>query len=422
MGIIPIMKPLDRVLAEIDSSEGNMVQTMIEMIGIPAVAPESGGLGEERKADYLMPKLAGFDEVVRIDVPDNFDPSIMRPNILARKIGKKDGTVWIVAHMDVVPAGDPSKWDNPPFEPILKDGSIYGRGTEDNGQALISSLFAALPYLGEELGGMSIGLAYVSDEETTSLMGIGYLIDHGYFSHDDVVVVPDWGSPGGSKIWLSEKSLVWVKFDVVGRSVHGSTPHKGLNAFRASAYFMADLIDTLESRFSERNELFSPPFSTFEPTKSSATVENVNTIPGTHSFCIDVRLLPTYSIDDVMDVCREVAKRHEKDGLRIIVTELQRNVSGSVSSPDSIGFKALSDAVETITGSRPAPAGTGAATCANFFRLADFDAYVWQCGGGTLHEPNEHVVISNLMTDCKVFATLFHSLCLKGEDGDQTGE
>ena len=126
MGIIPIMKPLDRVLAEIDSSEGNMVQTMIEMIGIPAVAPESGGLGEERKADYLMPKLAGFDEVVRIDVPDNFDPSIMRPNILARKVGKKDGTVWIVAHMDVVPEGDFSKWDNPPFEPILKDGSIYG--------------------------------------------------------------------------------------------------------------------------------------------------------------------------------------------------------------------------------------------------------------------------------------------------------
>jgi succinyl-diaminopimelate desuccinylase len=87
-----------------------------------------------------------------------------------------------------------------------------------------------------------------------------------------------------------------------------------------------------------------------------------------------------------------------------------------VSSLDSLGFRSLSDAVEYVTGSKPVPSGTGGATCANFFRLAGFDAYVWQCGGGTLHGPNEHVVISNLMTDCKVFAALFYSLCLEGKE------
>ncbi len=411
------MRPLDQVLSEIDSSRDDVIDMMMGMIRIPAIAPESGGVGEGKKADYLMERLHGFDEVRRIEVQDTFDPSISRPNILARKIGPKKGTVWIVAHTDVVPVVDLEKWDSPPFEPVYKDGKIYGRGTEDNGQAVISSFFASRPFLSEKLEGMSIGLAYVADEETTSEMGIGYLVDHDYFTEDDVIVVPDWGSPGGTRIWLSEKNLLWIKFDVEGKSVHGSTPHKGINAFRVSTYLLADLMDVLSERFSEQNPMFSPPFSTFEPTKRPATVDNVNTIPGTDSFCMDVRLLPSYSMDDVISAAEEVARSHsERSGATITVSEIQRNLSGAPSSTDSIGFRALSDAVEHITGSRPIPSGTGGATCANFFRLKGLDAYVWQCGGGTLHGPNEYVVLDNLMTDCKVFATLFYNLCLKGDE------
>ncbi len=411
------MRPLDRILSEIDSSKDDIISTMMGMIRIPAIAPESGGVGEGEKADYLMERLQGFDEVRRIEVQDTFDPSISRPNILARKIGPKKGTVWIVAHMDVVPVVDLEKWDSPPFEPVCKDGRIYGRGTEDNGQAVISSLFASRPYLSEKLEGMSIGLAYVADEETTSEMGIGYLVDHDCFTEDDVIVVPDWGSPGGTRIWLSEKNLLWMRFDIEGKSVHGSTPHKGINAFRVSTYLLADLMDVLSERFSEQDPMFLPPFSTFEPTKRPATVDNVNTIPGTDSFCMDVRLLPSYSMDDVIAAAEEVAMQHSRrSGATIRVSEIQRNLSGAPSSTDSLGFRALSDAVERITGSRPIPSGTGGATCANFFRLKGLDAYVWQCGGGTLHGPNEYVVLENLMTDCKVFATLFYNLCLKGDE------
>ncbi len=411
------MRPLDQVLSEIDSSKDDVIDMMMGMIRIPAIAPESGGVGEGKKADYLMERLQGFDEVRRIEVQDTFDPSVTRPNILARKIGPKKGTVWIVAHTDVVPVVDLEKWDSPPFEPVYKDGKIYGRGTEDNGQAVISSFFASRPFLSEKLEGMSIGLAYVADEETTSEMGIGYLVDHDYFTEDDVIVVPDWGSPNGTRIWLSEKNLLWMRFDVEGKSVHGSTPHKGINAFRVSTYLLADLMDELAERFDAQDPMFSPPFSTFEPTKRPATVDNVNTIPGTDSFCMDVRLLPSYSMDDVIAAAEEVARIHsERSGAKITVSEIQRNLSGAPSSTDSVGFRGLSDAVEYVTGTRPVPSGTGGATCANFFRLKGLDAYVWQCGGGTLHGPNEYVVLDNLITDCKVFATLFYNLCLKGEE------
>ena len=74
----------------------------------------------------------------------------------------------------------------------------------------------------------------------------------------------------------------------------------------------------------------------------------------------------------------------------------------------------MSDSVESVVGKRPKAVGVGGGTCANFFREKGLDAYVWQCGGGTLHAPNEYVVMENLMTDAKVCATMYYELCLKG--------
>ena len=407
------MKTLGEIIGSIDASEDDMVRTMIEMIRIPALAPVNGGDGEGRKADYLMTQVQGFDSVERVDVPDNTDPSVMRPNILARKNGKRKGTVWIVAHMDVVPAGDPDLWDTPPFDPVYKDGKVYGRGTEDNGQSIISSMFASRFFLDQDLQGMSMGVAYVADEETTSLMGIEYLLDHGYFTEDDVIMVPDWGSPGGSEIELSEKHLVWLKFDIEGKTTHGSTPNLGINAYRVSTFLLADLMNKLEAEFSLNDDIYLPHMSTFEPTKRPATVENVNTIPGHDEFSMDIRLLPAYKIDDVVEMARTIARKHEEvTGAKITVTEIQRHTAGMPSSKDTPGYRALSEAIEEVTGNVPVAVGVGGGTCANFFRARGLNAYVWQCGGGTLHAPNEHVVMENLMTDTKVFATMYYKLCM----------
>ena len=97
---------LDGILEGIGDSREDIVRMMCGMISIPAISPAAGGTGEEKRADYLMDYLKGFDSVERMDFEDGTDPSIKRPNILARKNGKKAGTVWIMAHMDTVPAGD----------------------------------------------------------------------------------------------------------------------------------------------------------------------------------------------------------------------------------------------------------------------------------------------------------------------------
>ncbi len=408
------MKSLETVLDEVDHSIDEMISTMIGMIQYPALAPVNNGDGEGKKADFLMANLKGFDSVERIDVPDNHDPTVMRPNILARKKGRIDRTLWIVAHMDVVPAGDVSLWDTPPFEGVYKDGRIYGRGTEDNGQSIISSMFASRPFLDQELNGMSLGIAYVADEETTSRMGIEYLLDHGHFSEGDMVMVPDWGSPGGIQVEVAEKSMLWLRFIIEGKTTHGSTPDSGLNAFRVSTCLLMDLMDSLAEHYGDRDPMFVTDRSTFEPTKRPATVENVNTIPGYDEFCMDMRILPMYDVEDVLEYSKAISSKHaDSSGAKITVEVIEKHTAGVPSAVDNEVFKALQDSVESVLGVRPTPIGIGGGTCANFFRQRGLDAYVWQCGGGTLHAPNEYVELSNLLTDTKVYATLIHRMCLE---------
>lgn len=403
---------LETVLGKIGESRADIVREMVDMIRIPALAPVNGGSGEGERADHLISRLEGYDSIVRIDVPDDTDPSVMRPNILAKKNGPEEGTVWIVAHMDTVPVGDLDDWDSPPFEPRIENGRIYGRGTEDNGQAVISSMFASKFLDKNKLTKRSIGIAYVADEEITSAMGIAYLLDNGCFSEKDVFIVPDWGSPGGMHIEVAEKNLIWLNFEIIGKSTHGSTPDKGANALRASSHLIVELDKAFGKEFPGSNPMFIPSKSTFEPTRSIATVENVNTVPGYHEFSMDIRLLPEYDLDDVVITARRIASCiSEKYGTDITIREIQRHQSGKQSSTEDPAYLALRDSVKHVTGREPTPVGVGGATCANFFRVKGYNAYVWETGGGTLHTPNEYVEIENIITDAKVFATLFYKLC-----------
>ena len=408
------MKTLADILSEIDSLKDEMIETTIEMIRIPALAPVNGGDGEGMKADYLMTKTGGFDEVRRYDVPDKTDPFVKRSNIVAVKKGKKKDTAWMVAHMDVVPTGDPELWENPPFDPIVKDGRIYGRGTEDDGQSVISSMFASRPFLEEELEGMSIGMAWVADEETSSVCGIQYLLEQGVFTKDDVIIVPDYCTKDGSRVDVAEKHILWLKFCIEGKTTHASTPHLGVNAYKVSTLLLMDLIESFDSRFGDVNSMYLPNGSTFEPTKRISTVDNINTIPGYDEFCMDIRLNPEYDPESVLKMAREKADLYsESTGARITVEVVQKAVAGKPSSIDSIGYRALSESIESVMGKAPEPVGIAGGTCSNFFREQGLDAYAWQTGEGTLHAPNEYLLIDNLVNDTKVFATLFYKLCLQ---------
>ncbi|MDD8027460.1 MAG: M20 family metallo-hydrolase [Acidobacteriota bacterium] len=399
----------DKIAACLDAYRNDMIDLQCRLAAIPAIAPSSGGEGEARKAEFLVEFLKGIGitDIEVVKAPDVDAPSGYRPNILARVPGRRsDRTIWIMSHMDVVPEGDMALWRGDPFKPWVEDGKIFGRGVEDNQQDLVASVFAIKAILDEGLKpAFDVGLALVADEETGSDKGIGYVLAHANaFKPDDLIIVPDAGNEDGTMIEVAEKSILWLKFRTEGKSTHGSTPEKGINAFRAASALVVRLQD-LYKRFPQSDPLFDPPISTFEPTKKEKNVPNVNTIPGDDVFYMDCRVLPSIPLPDVdAAVAALAAEVVSEFGVKIDVSDVQRAPAAPPTSPEAPVAKALAAAVKAVYGIEAKPMGIGGGTVAALFRRAGIPAACWSRLDETLHGPNEYCIIDNLVGDAKVFA------------------
>ena len=369
---------LSKLAGLIDGWSEEVINLQRNLVAIPALAPESGGDGEKLKADYMrgwLEKL-GLDELRDFNAPDPRVSCGYRPNMLGWLYGEnRSRTVWIMAHLDVVPVGELTEWISDPF--ILREDQdkLYGRGTEDNHQGLISGLLAVKAF--KEAGikpPCNLGLAIVADEETSSRYGLDYLMEHhaDQFGANDLVIVPDAGDEKGALIEIAEKSILWLKVTVEGKQCHASTPELGINATRAAAHLVVKL-DALEEIFNARNELFEPPVSTFEPTKREANVPNVNTIPPKDVFYLDARVMPNYPLAQVEKKVRELADEVEsRFGVKITLDHAQRAEAAPPTLERAAVVEALKKAIRSVKGVEARCVGIGGGTVAAIFAAPAF--------------------------------------------------
>lgn len=398
--------------ARIDHLRDECIEFLARICAIPALGPDNQGTGEMEK--YLVVRdvveALGPDELDEVHAPDDRVPDGIRPNLLAMFNGRDTSrTLWILSHLDVVPPGELTLWDHDPFTPHVQDGFLYGRGVEDNGQALAASIFACRA-VKETCGfGLNVGLALVSDEECGSLYGLDYVLRErpNRFKPEDLILVPDAGNENGDHIEISEKHLLQVRFTVQGKQAHASRPDDACNALRAAAHFIVELDDALAGRFQETNPFFSPPVSTFEPTRKDANVPNVNTIPGEDVFYFDCRVLPEVDLARVMEEMKKIGT-----GIQTrfgVVTRVEEHLKFQAPDPtpaDSPVVVALAQAVQEVYGVQARPHGIGGQTVAAFFRKRGLPAAVWEKILQMAHAPNERIAVDNLVGNAKVFARM----------------
>jgi succinyl-diaminopimelate desuccinylase len=401
-----------RIFQQIEALKPEMVNVLMKLIRIEAIGPESDGEGENAKADALIQILTdiGFDKIEQFDAVDPRVPSGKRPNIVACINGKSDSKrLCIVTHLDVVPSGEESQWKiTKPFEPTIKNNCVYGRGSEDNGQSLVASVFAikALKQLGI-MPNRTVALAFVADEEQGSTMGIQYLIGQGVFRKTDLVLVPDSGEPSGGFIEIAEKSILWFRLVTVGKQTHGSLPDKGLNAHRIGMQAALALDTKLHEKYNAKNNYFTVPYSTFEPTKKDKNVDAINIVPGEDTVYFDCRILPHYNVEQVLaDVCKVAAEFESKTGAKIRVEVVQKQAAPPVLNSDSEITALLREALMQSRGLESTVGGIGGGTCAAFFRKKGIPAVVWSTIDEVAHQPDEYSRIGNMVEDAKVFALL----------------
>ncbi len=406
------MSEQEKIANRIDSFRDEMIDFQIKLCATPAISPASGGEGEAQKAEILLDLLKKnrFSPIEVIKAPDMDAPAGHRPNILAHYKGKSASkTIWIMTHMDIVPPGELAQWRGNPFKAWVEEGKIYGRGVEDNQQDMVASLYAVKAFHEEGLKpNYDVGIVLVSDEETGSKKGIDYVLSHSNaFRKQDLIIVPDAGNEEGTMIEVAEKSILWLKFKTLGKQAHGSTPEKGINSFRAASFLVTEL-NNLYKIFPDKDTLFDPSISTFEPTKKEPNVPNINTIPGEDVFYMDSRILPGYTVEEVTKVIKKMTSKIEKEfKVEVVIEEAQKAPAAPPTPAEAPVVQALKKAIKAIYGKEGKATGIGGGTVAALFRNANFEAACWSKVDETAHQPNEYCIIDNMMGDAKVFAHIF---------------
>ena len=402
----------EKILSEAQKLEGPMTEALARLCRKPAVSPHNGGMGEEAKIhelEAIISELGLKNISLKIErVDDAKSPTGNRPSLFLECPGKKAQRLCILTHIDVVPEGDRSSWTLDPFNPEVRGSRLYGRGVSDNGTCLISSLFAlkALQNAGVE-NNYTIFLSFVADEEMGSHYGLEPLLERGLFKSDDLVVVPDSGNDAGDFIEIAEKAMWRLSFEVIGKQVHASLPHKGINACRVANMLAYEVDEALHKAFPQENKTFDPPFSSFEPTRRFANVPATNIIPGRERFEFDCRVLPEVSLDDAFEVVEKIRRDIEQRTGAKIILEVDRTDAATPTNPDDEICKLLVKNVREVLGIEPVTGGIGGGTFAALFRRKGIPAVVWsqECGG-VAHQPDEFTEIKYLVNNAKVFALM----------------
>jgi acetylornithine deacetylase/succinyl-diaminopimelate desuccinylase-like protein len=166
-----------------------------------------GMLGAQTFVSSLLTEMGFAVEVV---------PTPLHPVILAKRDGNsKWPHVIIYGHYDVQPADPIEKWHTPPFEPIIKDGRIYGRGTADNKGPLMVHL-AAVARLLEKNPNLPLRITFVveGEEEIGSKNFKKFLRENKEKLRADFIYFSDTGSPSAEQIVITVGLRGMVAFEV----------------------------------------------------------------------------------------------------------------------------------------------------------------------------------------------------------------
>jgi acetylornithine deacetylase ArgE len=276
----------------------NVEELASHLISIPTEAPPGN---EEPCAAYLRDyfqdlHIEGCD-VVFHRFAEN------RANLVVRIGSSGRAALLFSGHLDVVPAGDPSKWDTPPFEPCIRDGRLYGRGAADMKGGLAAIVKAIESVKDVKLRHGIIFVATAGEE--VGFDGLKALIRDGVIKRGEATygVV---GEPTDLHVVRGHKGITIFRITFYGRSAHSSRPELGINAVEIAARYILELLSLKERlRGVQDPDLGSTTIST---TIIKGGVKE-NMIPEMCQIVLDCRRTALHTPQDIR---RELEKIGEK--------------------------------------------------------------------------------------------------------------
>jgi succinyl-diaminopimelate desuccinylase len=274
------------------------LQLTQDLIARQSVSPTDGGC-----QTLMMERLAaaGFGvESLRFGAVDNF----------WAKRGSGGPVFCFAGHTDVVPSGPLEEWRTNPFEPVIRDGLLYGRGAADMKSGLAAMLTASEEFVAQHPQHRgTIAFLITSDEEGPSIDGTRRVVEVLRERQESI----DWclvGEPSsentlGDTIKIGRRGSLSGRLTVHGIQGHIAYPQFADNPVHALAPALAELTARV---WDQGNEHFQP--TTFQVSNISAGTGAPNVIPGELRARFNLRFSTEQTIDGLKQIVGEILTRH----------------------------------------------------------------------------------------------------------------
>ncbi len=357
----PTLPPID---------EEYVLGLLSELVRIDSVNPMAsqagpagrGGEGEEPKGERalalrVVEALKELSASVELRPAEEAgDQADRRPNVTGTWKGRGDGpAIVLCSHLDTVGVDGMEK----PFEPAVRDGRLFGRGSLDAKGQLVMFLAAlhAARRLDAPLPADTV-FAAVSDEEDQSV-GARSLLKT---LRGDFCVIAE---PTGLDLVIAHKGFCWIEVKTHGKAVHGSVPEQGIDAIAK----MADVIRALEDLKPSLKERVHPLLE--HPKLHMGVIEGgtgPSTVPDRCRLTLEVRTCRREEVETIFSEVKKILARLA-DSDPDLSAEAQLGVIRHPMeiAPDHPLVARLASAAEAERGVRPARNVMGAWTDAGLF-------------------------------------------------------
>jgi acetylornithine deacetylase/succinyl-diaminopimelate desuccinylase-like protein len=446
------------------------ISELLEFLRIPSISSLPDHIPDVRRAaEWLEARMEATGiESVRI-MPTGGHPVIYGDWLHAS--GRP--TVLIYGHFDTQPVDPLDLWDNPPFEPIIKDGRIYGRGASDDKGNLFIPIIVAEAIL-KTAGSLPVNLKFLFEgqEEIGSPQLPDFITANKDLLSCDLVLSADGGQweENQPALILGTRGLAAVYIDVQGpdHDVHSGTYGGAIaNPIHALVQILDSMHDqdgrvTVDGFYDdirsitdeERAELGrvpfdeakylnglgapsvfgEPGFTTYERAWVRPTIEingiyggfqgeGLKTVlPSTAHAKISCRLVADQDPSKIGDLVLAHVKNVNSPGVKVKATKAESGAIPYLVSADHRGMRITASVLRDLYGKEPYQIRSGGTIPVNALFLQYLLAYTIVFAFGLnderSHSPNEFFRLSSYERGQKAYGMLLNRL---GEEFGQEG-
>ena len=325
-------------------------------------------------------------------------------NLWARR-GDATPLFVFAGHTDVVPPGPLDDWDSPPFEPVIRDGLLYGRGAADMKCSIAAMVTACERFVADHPDHAgSIAFLITSDEEGPSINGTVKVIEALQARGEQIdcclVGEPSSKTHTGDTIKNGRRGSLNGILEIRGQQGHVAYPQLADNPIHKAAPALAELSGV---EWDQGNEFFPP--TTFQISNIRAGNGTENVIPGVLDILFNLRFSTESTAESIKSRVEDILTRHGLD------YTLTWKLSGKpFLTPAGELVDAARTAIQAVAGIDTELSTSGGTSDGRF--IAPTGAQVLELGpvNATIHQINECVNVAELDTLSAIYEEILKQL------------